>query len=72
MVSVVDKLRLTVSRTEAAEMLGISPRHFDRLRESGGVPRGIQLGSRIVWGRADLEKWLEEKMAAAQTGVVEG
>lgn len=56
--------RLTVTRTEAAEMIGVSPRHFDRLRDAGAAPQGIQLGGRIVWRRADLEIWLADKMAA--------
>ena len=58
------------NRREAAAMVGISAKSWDRLVKSGRVPQPIRLGGRLVWLSDTLEKWLKEQSAAANAGVV--
>lgn len=51
-------MRLLVSRREAAEMLGICTRSWDRLVAALKTPEPIRLGGRILWRVSDLEEWV--------------
>jgi predicted DNA-binding transcriptional regulator AlpA len=44
----------------ATEYLGCSPRHVNRLADSGRRPRPVKLGSLIRWPRAVIEQWIND------------
>ena len=44
-------------QAEAAELLRLSSRTLERLRVTGDGPAFCRLGRRIVYRRADLERW---------------
>ena len=44
---------------EAAEYCGSSSSTFEKLRLSGGGPRYVKIGRRVVYDPADLDSWLE-------------
>ena len=46
---------------EAAEYCGSSSSTFEKLRLSGGGPRYVKIGRRVVYDPADLDAWLESK-----------
>ena len=50
-----------LSTRRAAALLGLSPRTFDRYRESGGGPAYHRFGARIVYRRADLNAWAAKR-----------
>jgi predicted DNA-binding transcriptional regulator AlpA len=43
----------------AAAFVGVSRAHWLRLAASGRAPRGMKLGARRVWSRAELSAWIE-------------
>lgn len=43
--------RRGLSKTEAAQYIGISAPTFDRLVEAGAMPKPIRIFSRLVWDR---------------------
>lgn len=45
---------------QAAEYCGLSASTFEKLRLSGGGPRYVKLGRRVVYDPADLDAWLAE------------
>lgn len=47
---------LGLSRVEAAEYIGVSPRKFDELVADGRMPRPKQIDARRVWHRQQLDK----------------
>lgn len=47
-----------LSRDEAAEYLGVSPRTLDRWHESRIGPPRIKIGRIIMYRRAALEQWI--------------
>ena len=50
--------RLAVPATNAAELLGISPRHFWNLHSRGLLPSPLRLGRSVRWSRVELEAWV--------------
>ena len=43
---------------EAATYCGSSASTFEKLRLTGGGPRYIKIGRRVVYDQADLDEWL--------------
>ena len=43
-----------VSRETAAELLGVSPNHFDKLVKGGKLPEARALDGRILWDSSEL------------------
>jgi excisionase family DNA binding protein len=50
--------RLTVS--QAAEYVPCGVSTLNKLRVSGGGPRFIKLGGRILYDVRDIDKWMDE------------
>ncbi len=50
---------ILLSVTETARVLGISPRLLQKLNSSGQLPMPLRLGRRVLWNRAELERWTE-------------
>jgi predicted DNA-binding transcriptional regulator AlpA len=48
-----------LSRTEAAEYIGISPSLFDEMVKDGRMPSPIRINSRTVWDRKQLDEAFE-------------
>lgn len=46
---------------EAAAYCGSSASTFEKLRLTGGGPRYVKLGRRVVYDPADLDAWLASK-----------
>jgi len=55
-----DQERLTVSRAEAAEMLGISARLLWTWTNAGHVPH-VRIGARVLYPIDALRQWLDEQ-----------
>ena len=51
-------VRLTVM--EAAKYVRLSKGTLDNLRTTGGGPRYIKLGRKVIYDRTDLDQWLED------------
>lgn len=49
---------LLLSAKAVASLLSIAPRSVWRLRSAGKMPRPVRLGGRVLWRRADIEKWV--------------
>jgi len=49
-----------LNRSEAARYVGISVRWFEDLQKSLTPPPGFKLGSRWLFRKSDLDKWLEQ------------
>jgi excisionase family DNA binding protein len=45
-----------LSRKQAAEYIGVSPSHFDKLLHDGVMPPPKRLGGRVVWDRHQLDR----------------
>jgi predicted DNA-binding transcriptional regulator AlpA len=54
-------LRRKLSTPEAAAYLGLGKSTLDKLRLTGGGPRFITLGRRVVYDLVDLEAWTETR-----------
>ena len=55
-----------VSKKELRTVCGIpySPQHIARLEAAGKFPKRIRLGqNRVVWLVAEIEEWLNERIA---------
>ncbi|MEV6362015.1 helix-turn-helix transcriptional regulator [Nocardia asteroides] len=57
--------RFTVD--QAADYFGVTRRTMDNLRREGGGPRYYRLFGRIVYDRADLDAYVDERKAATAT-----
>jgi len=53
----------TLTACEAATMLGLATSTLAKLRLNGNGPTYCKLGRRVVYRRADLERWLESRTA---------
>ena len=62
--------RVALSVTEAAKLLGVSPKLVYNLCHAEGFP-AFRVGSRTVVSRVGLERWVEEQ-AEKQSGLAEG
>lgn len=49
---------------EAARYLGISRSHMYEQAVQGSVPPPIKIGTRSLWRRSDLDRWVEEQQAS--------
>ena len=47
----------------AARFLGLSPSTLAKMRLYGNSPTYLKLGRRVLYRRADLEGWLESRLA---------
>ena len=54
---------ITLAAADAADLLGLAPSTLAKLRLSGNGPIYCKLGRRIVYRLADLEAWLEARVA---------
>ncbi len=43
-----------VSRETGAELIGISPNHFDKLVKEGRLPAPRELGGRVLWDSDEI------------------
>ena len=60
---------IVISEPEAARRLGISRRTLQRWRESGEGPPFVVLGvRRIAYRPADLDAWVEVRVAPSNAG----
>ena len=50
---------LLIGRLDAARLMGVSHRTWDRLADSGKTPAPLRLGSRPMWRFDDLQSWIE-------------
>jgi predicted DNA-binding transcriptional regulator AlpA len=48
-----------LSRLQAAEYIGVSPSHFDKLIRDHVMPPPKRLGGRVVWDRKQLDEALD-------------
>ncbi len=48
--------RIGLSRTEAAEYIGVSASTFDAMVADGRMPNPKQIGARRVWSRSAIER----------------
>jgi predicted DNA-binding transcriptional regulator AlpA len=53
--------------TDAARFVGLSASTLAKLRLNGNGPIYCKLGRRVVYRRADLEAWLESRIARNTT-----
>lgn len=54
----------TMATREAAIYLRLSKPHLEKLRCTGGGPRFVKLGRRVVYRTIDLDAWLELHLRA--------
>jgi len=52
-----DKETQFLTRTEAAELLRVSPRTLDRLTKDGVGPPVTKVGARVLYKREELDRW---------------
>jgi excisionase family DNA binding protein len=45
---------------EAADYLRCSASHLNKLRSSGGGPMFVKMGSKVLYRRADLDRYIEK------------
>jgi excisionase family DNA binding protein len=53
---------MLLTTSEAAELLSISVRHFQRRVSEGRIPAPVHIGGCVRWSRRVLEKWVEAGM----------
>src|SRR5262245_53002774 len=54
---------LLVGQNDAASMCGLSLASWCRLKSAGKIgPKPIRLGGRLLWRRADLERWVASRL----------
>jgi predicted DNA-binding transcriptional regulator AlpA len=58
---------LLLTREDAAALLGVSLRSFDR-HVAREVPR-VPIGSRVLYDRKDLEAWLAQRKVGRSTAI---
>lgn len=56
-------LKVTLAPRAAAEYLGLSPATLAKMRCRGGGPCYFSLGRKVLYERATLDAWLEERRA---------
>ena len=57
-----------LSGPEAAQFLKLSESTLAKLRHFGGGRQYCTLGRRIVYRRADLERWLNDRLRRSTSG----
>lgn len=53
--------KLTLTRDETANLLGVHPRTLSRMRASNEGPKPIKIRGAVRYRRHDVERWLEGK-----------
>jgi excisionase family DNA binding protein len=61
-----------LSRTEAAEYIGISPSKFDELVKAGTMPVPKEIGARRVWDRHAIDAAFDDLPSADETNPFDG
>jgi predicted DNA-binding transcriptional regulator AlpA len=60
------QLDIILSPKQAAECLGVTVAHLQRLRSDGGGPRFCRLGKRkCAYRAADLNAWLDQRVVTS-------
>ena len=57
-----DQQSRLLRQAEVAEYLRLSERTLERLRVGGNGPAFVKLGHRVLYRRADLEKWIASRV----------
>ena len=57
---------ILLSASEAAQLLGIGRSLFYSLRSEGKLPLPRRLGSRVLWQKTELEKWIDSNCPTQQ------
>lgn len=61
-----EQLDIVFSPKQAAERLGVTVAHLQRLRSEGGGPRFCRLGKRkCAYRAADVNAWLAQRVATS-------
>lgn len=55
-----------LSRVQAAQYIGVSPSHFDKLIRARAMPPAKRLGGRVVWDRKQLDEAFDALDAESQ------
>jgi len=51
-----------IRKSQLQEIIGLTPRHIDRLEKAGNFPIRIRLGQRsVAWYEDEIIKWLETR-----------
>jgi predicted DNA-binding transcriptional regulator AlpA len=58
-----------IDKPAAAALLGVSPRHIDRLRGRRAMPPPVRLGRLVRWSRAELIDWIAAGCPTVRAGV---
>lgn len=53
-----DTNRVYLSRSQAAQYLGLSPKTLEVRAHRGGGPAFSKIGKRVIYSRADLDAWV--------------
>lgn len=51
---------------DVATWLRKSPKAIRNMRDRGQLPRPIQVGRRLLWSRADLDKWFTRAVSPSE------
>jgi predicted DNA-binding transcriptional regulator AlpA len=62
--------RKTLNVRDAAEYVGLSKSYLDKARITGGGPKYIKLGQRVVYDTKDLDAWLDENRRRSTSDVM--
>lgn len=57
---------ILLNTTEAAEVLRLGVATLHRWRKSGKGPPYIEMGRKVYYRRADLDRWIEEQQRQPQ------
>jgi excisionase family DNA binding protein len=60
-----------LTQTETAELLRLSERTLERWRVIGGGPAFCKFGKRVLYPRADLEKWIASHLCHSTSELTE-
>lgn len=61
-----DSLDIVLSPKQAADHLGVTVAHLQRLRSEGGGPKFCRLGKRrLAYRASDLSNWLEQNAVSS-------
>lgn len=51
--------QLTINSMQFAELLGIGRTLLYSLKSEGKLPKPLSFGSRVVWNKQDVQRWLD-------------
>ncbi len=53
-----------IDKKELTKLVKYSPQHIARLEKAGQFPKRLRLGqNRVAWMLAEVEAWIEERVA---------